>query len=168
MASTKTATNGQNKQVDIETQKQIEETLKQANTVSKESKKETEKQAKEAMVKASQKIDEKTANQAKELVKADKVSKQARFKTGVREGIEDSKDIRKGYQLGLMTGLTQAKIEDTKQLSEQLKALRDYSDEQASEDLDVDLKEIDFDPLDVLTDINLDLPESSGKLSILG
>ncbi len=60
-----------------------------------------------------------TSEAAKELVDANSQALQERLQIGVREGLEDAKDIRKGYQLGLLKGLTQAKQTDTRELGEQ-------------------------------------------------
>lgn len=85
--------------------------------------------------KASDTLASKTSQQAQELIKADKRSKQQRLETGIREGIEDAKDIRKGYQLGLLYGLTKSKERDSQELDEQLQKLRQHTDASMGDEL---------------------------------
>lgn len=85
--------------------------------------------------KASDTLASKTSQQAQELIKADKRSKQQRLETGIREGIEDAKDIRKGYQLGLLYGLTKSKERDSTELDEQLQKLRQHTDASMGDEL---------------------------------
>ncbi len=90
----------------------------------------------------SSELQQATNDAAKELVDANSQALQERVQIGVREGLEDAKDIRKGYQLGLLKGLTQAKQTDTRELGEQLQALRSHTDTQAQSDVSESLTQL--------------------------
>ncbi|MBO3463681.1 hypothetical protein G7B40_040415 [Aetokthonos hydrillicola Thurmond2011] len=72
------------------------------------------------------------ANSAQELVKIEEQARTARVEMGFQEGQKDAQEIRSGYQLGLLTGLTQGKAADTNDLAEQLQALRGHTDTTAA------------------------------------
>lgn len=159
-----TATNGHAPQVDEQTQQQIDDVLKGAKKSSEpaEEKPKKPKAAKNesAIAPASEQVSGKLANQAQALVEADKQAKKARIQAGVREGLEQAKDIREGRQYGVLAGLTQATIEDTRGIIEQLKVLSQHSD--ATNDLsDVfSLVEGEKDPLEELKVAAIDLVPS--------
>ncbi len=90
----------------------------------------------------SSELQQATSDAAKELVDANSQALQERVQIGVREGLEDAKDIRKGYQLGLLKGLTQAKQTDTRELGEQLQALRQHTDQKAQSEVEESLTQL--------------------------
>ena len=77
-----------------------------------------------------------TARAAQSLVKANQQAAQERLQTGLREGYEDAKDFRKGYQLGLLKGVTDAKRTDSTEFSQQLEKLRTHTDIEGGQDID--------------------------------
>lgn len=84
----------------------------------------------------SQVVGEATARAAQSLVKANQKAAQERLQTGLREGYEDAKDFRKGYQLGLLKGVTDAKQKDSTEFSQQLEKLRQHTDIEGGQDID--------------------------------
>ena len=81
-------------------------------------------------------VSEATARAAQNLVKANQQAAQERLQTGLREGYEDAKDFRKGYQLGLLKGVTDAKRTDSTEFSQQLEKLRTHTDIEGGQDID--------------------------------
>ncbi|KAB8333589.1 hypothetical protein SD80_012390 [Scytonema tolypothrichoides VB-61278] len=84
----------------------------------------------------SQVVGSATAKAAQNLVKANQKAAQERLQTGLREGYEDAKDFRKGYQLGLLKGVTDAKQKDSTEFSQQLEKLRQHTDIEGGQDID--------------------------------
>lgn len=108
-----------------------------------------------ALPNASDTLQSKTAQQAQALVKADQKAAETRLQMGMKEGLKDAQDIEKGYQIGLLAGITKAKVKNTLELSEQLDLLRQHTDNQIGESLSETLKQAleeadNIDPLEKL------------------
>ena len=146
-------------QLDPQTNDRIEEVLNEKTQKVQTLKKPTRKSKKGSIQKASDKVNEATANAAQQLVKADKAAKKVRIQSGIQQGEQDAKDIRQGYQIGLLKGLTKAKVEDTIELASQLGALQDFTNEET--EIDLEEEEGESDPLEAL----LELSELSNKMT---
>ncbi|MCD8486605.1 hypothetical protein QPK87_25220 [Kamptonema cortianum] len=56
-----------------------------------------------------------TSQSAQDMVEVEQQAKKTRIAGGMTKGIKDAQDVRRGYQLGLMEGVTQGMAEDTAQ-----------------------------------------------------
>ncbi|MBW4636202.1 MAG: hypothetical protein KME30_31285 [Iphinoe sp. HA4291-MV1] len=127
----------------------------------------------------SQAINEATARAAQNLVQANQQAAQERLQTGLREGYEDAKDFRKGYQLGLLKGVTDAKQKDSTEFAQQLEKLRQHTDIEGGQEIDQILGKMGLSleteqenkeetPLDIFSRlVNPSMPTDDETLNIL-
>lgn len=132
--------------------------LKQAKETAKKSKPATESIPKRttagentSAIAKSETVQSKTAETASQLVNADKLASQARTQMGVNDGIQDAREYRQAYQLGFISELTKGKVKDTVELNQQLKLLRQHTEQTNSEKVEKILDKViqggDVDPL---------------------
>lgn len=167
----------ENYQPKLETEAQIDELLQQhkvqkpkgnptSGTQQKPSQEKAEAPSKKAgaIAKASQALDTKLAETAQTLVEADKKQQQALLAMGYREAKSDAQVVQKGYQIGMMTGLTRLKAVNTQSLSEQLEMLREHTDAMNADDVWASVENMvgDANSLSGLDDLLGELEELTG------
>lgn len=114
-------------------------TVKETATSPEEEPEETEETA---ITKASDAIANKTQEQVAKLVKASAQKSQANRLTGMQMAQKDLKEIKEGYNLQMIAGLTALNEDTAIDLSEQLNLLSGFTDEQTGEQTNKELEEL--------------------------
>ena len=115
------------------------ETVKETATSPEEESEETEETA---ITKASDAIANKTQEQVAKLVKASAQKSKANRLTGMQMAQKDLKEIKEGYNLQMIAGLTALNEDTAIDLSEQLNLLSGFTDEQTGEQTNKELEEL--------------------------
>lgn len=95
-----------------------------------------------AITKASDAIANKTQEQVAKLVKASAQKSKANRLTGMQMAQKDLKEIKEGYNLQMIVGLTALNEDTAIDLSEQLNLLSGFTDEQTGEQTNKELEEL--------------------------
>ncbi|MFB2835321.1 hypothetical protein [Floridanema evergladense] len=95
-----------------------------------------------AITKASDAIANKTQEQVAKLVKASAQKSKANRLTGMQMAQKDLKEIKEGYNLQMIAGLTALNEDTAIDLSEQLNLLSGFTDEQTGEQTNKELQEL--------------------------
>jgi len=120
--------------------------------------------AKSAITKASDAIANKTQEQVAKLVKASAQKSKANRLTGMQMAQKDLKEIKEGYNLQMIAGLTALNEDTAIDLSEQLDLLSGFTDSQTGEETDKELAELlESDDPKSLEEFSKKLTESLGK-----
>ncbi|MBD2730926.1 hypothetical protein H6G96_32565 [Nostoc sp. FACHB-892] len=82
---------------------------------------------------AKSEIETAVAEQAEALVEAEKQARQTYTEAGITKGLKAAGVIRQGFQIGLLTGLTEATKTDAKELVEQLELLDVHIDAESTD-----------------------------------
>jgi len=114
-------------------------TVKETATNPEEEPEETEETA---ITKASDAIANKTQEQVAKLVKASAQKSKANRLTGMQMAQKDLKEIKEGYNLQMIAGLTALNEDTAIDLSEQLNLLSGFTDEQTGEQTNKELEEL--------------------------
>lgn len=114
-------------------------TVKETATNPEEEPEETEESA---ITKASDAIANKTQEQVAKLVKASAQKSKANRLTGMQMAQKDLKEIKEGYNLQMIAGLTALNEDTAIDLSEQLNLLSGFTDEQTGEQTNKELEEL--------------------------
>lgn len=82
---------------------------------------------------AKSEIETAVAEQAEALVEAENQARQTYTEAGITKGLKAAGVIRQGFQIGLLTGLTEATKTDAKELVEQLELLDVHIDAESTD-----------------------------------
>ena len=117
-----------------------------------------------AITKASDAIANKTQEQVAKLVKASAQKSKANRLTGMQMAQKDLKEIKEGYNLQMIAGLTALNEDTAIDLSEQLNLLSGFTDSQTGEETNKELEELlTSDDPKSLEEFSKKLTESLGK-----
>lgn len=116
--------------------------VKETATSPEEESEETEETEETAITKASDAIANKTQEQVAKLVKASAQKSKANRLTGMQMAQKDLKEIKEGYNLQMIAGLTALNEDTAIDLSEQLNLLSGFTDEQTGEQTNKELEEL--------------------------